>query len=150
MSRSGSSLSRWRSWAMTRLAMVSSMGVPRVQGRRRGSRDRRWSVLWSVWEADVVDRWDGSGSIRLASFTRDLHPMVVHFPVALLLTGLALELVAAVRGNADRKITRLNSSRITISYAVFCLKKKKKHKAKSAQKTQQQHPQQPEPLHTRR
>src|SRR5437773_5652568 len=28
---------------------------------------------------------------------------------------------------ADRKSTRLNSSHITISYAVFCLKKKKKH-----------------------
>src|SRR5437773_5445281 len=27
---------------------------------------------------------------------------------------------------ADRKSTRLNSSHITISYAVFCLKKKKK------------------------
>src|SRR5437773_5584312 len=29
---------------------------------------------------------------------------------------------------ADRKSTRLNSSHITISYAVFCLKKKKKKK----------------------
>src|SRR5437667_8603973 len=29
-------------------------------------------------------------------------------------------------GNGDRKSTRLNSSHITISYAVFCLKKKKK------------------------
>src|SRR5437773_8767695 len=29
---------------------------------------------------------------------------------------------------ADRKSTRLNSSHITISYAVFCLKKKKKQK----------------------
>src|SRR5437667_9800685 len=29
--------------------------------------------------------------------------------------------------DADRKSTRLNSSHITISYAVFCLKKKKKH-----------------------
>src|SRR5437667_3466585 len=28
----------------------------------------------------------------------------------------------------DRKSTRLNSSHITISYAVFCLKKKKKEK----------------------
>src|SRR5437667_3952673 len=28
---------------------------------------------------------------------------------------------------ADRKSTRLNSSHITISYAVFCLKKKKKN-----------------------
>src|SRR5437667_7000042 len=30
------------------------------------------------------------------------------------------------RGVPDRKSTRLNSSHITISYAVFCLKKKKK------------------------
>src|SRR5437867_5086706 len=30
----------------------------------------------------------------------------------------------------DRKSTRLNSSHRTISYAVFCLKKKKKHKNK--------------------
>src|SRR5574343_1178956 len=30
----------------------------------------------------------------------------------------------------DRKSTRLNSSHITISYAVFCLKKKKKEKKK--------------------
>src|SRR5437667_7169676 len=29
------------------------------------------------------------------------------------------------RGDQDRKSTRLNSSHITISYAVFCLKKKK-------------------------
>src|SRR5437667_3701456 len=31
----------------------------------------------------------------------------------------------------DRKSTRLNSSHITISYAVFCLKKKKKKKKKA-------------------
>src|SRR5437667_5770764 len=30
------------------------------------------------------------------------------------------------RAGLDRKSTRLNSSHITISYAVFCLKKKKK------------------------
>src|SRR5439155_24275621 len=29
--------------------------------------------------------------------------------------------------NADRKSTRLNSSHVAISYAVFCLKKKKKY-----------------------
>src|SRR3712207_8866247 len=36
--------------------------------------------------------------------------------------------VAAARGQAraDRKSTRLNSSHANISYAVFCLKKKKK------------------------
>src|SRR5699024_12532010 len=30
-----------------------------------------------------------------------------------------------VKKNADRKSTRLNSSHVSISYAVFCLKKKK-------------------------
>src|SRR5437667_1134964 len=34
----------------------------------------------------------------------------------------------------DRKSTRLNSSHITISYAVFCLKKKKKKKNKNNNK----------------
>src|SRR5258705_8850616 len=33
--------------------------------------------------------------------------------------------VLAVRRRADRKSTRLNSSHLGISYAVFCLKKKK-------------------------
>src|SRR3712207_9393768 len=32
------------------------------------------------------------------------------------------------RGGADRKSTRLNSSHANISYAVFCLKKKKKER----------------------
>src|SRR5437868_9848635 len=32
--------------------------------------------------------------------------------------------------DADRKSTRLNSSHVSISYAVFCLKKKKKKKKK--------------------
>src|SRR2546430_12243359 len=35
---------------------------------------------------------------------------------------------AAIKKTADRKSTRLNSSHSQISYAVFCLKKKKKKK----------------------
>src|SRR5258708_11264752 len=35
---------------------------------------------------------------------------------------------AAVRDSLDRKSTRLNSSHQIISYAVFCLKKKKKRR----------------------
>src|SRR5207253_9933588 len=34
----------------------------------------------------------------------------------------------AAGGGGDRKSTRLNSSHVAISYAVFCLKKKKKNK----------------------
>src|SRR5207253_7440544 len=36
-----------------------------------------------------------------------------------------LDRFAGLRGQADRKSTRLNSSHVAISYAVFCLKKKK-------------------------
>src|SRR3712207_8160576 len=36
----------------------------------------------------------------------------------------AIAPVVAVRGNKDRKSTRLNSSHANISYAVFCLKTK--------------------------
>src|SRR3989442_7237008 len=38
---------------------------------------------------------------------------------------------AASDTSSDRKSTRLNSSHVRISYAVFCLKKKKKPTAKS-------------------
>src|SRR5207253_10583637 len=37
-----------------------------------------------------------------------------------------LEQVHAAAGRGDRKSTRLNSSHVAISYAVFCLKKKKR------------------------
>src|SRR5439155_5752039 len=40
--------------------------------------------------------------------------------------------------NLDRKSTRLNSSHVAISYAVFCLKKKKKNKYKKTM-TQDNH-----------
>src|SRR5690242_21623127 len=38
----------------------------------------------------------------------------------------------AVPRHRDRKSTRLNSSHMSISYAVFCLKKKKKKKKKKS------------------
>src|SRR5699024_11319177 len=39
--------------------------------------------------------------------------------------------LATIKNNQiDRKSTRLNSSHVSISYAVFCLKKKKKNKEK--------------------
>src|SRR5438034_7208952 len=41
------------------------------------------------------------------------------------------------RQTTDRKSTRLNSSHTVISYAVFCLKKKKKTQKKKKKKTKQ-------------
>src|SRR5690349_22373544 len=49
---------------------------------------------------------------------------------AILSLGFLSDAVHAVLGDIqrDRKSTRLNSSHVEISYAVFCLKKKKKNK----------------------
>src|SRR2546426_3700148 len=46
---------------------------------------------------------------------------------------------ASTRMARDRKSTRLNSSHLVISYAVFCLKKKKKNKDKHVATTQSIH-----------
>src|SRR5207253_10254323 len=52
--------------------------------------------------------------------------LVFRSALRLLAFGLALGIPAAWAGSRlDRKSTRLNSSHVAISYAVFCLKKKK-------------------------
>src|SRR2546421_3683801 len=48
-------------------------------------------------------------------------------PVVSILSSTQFTYIAGVSGLADRKSTRLNSSHDQISYAVFCLKKKKEH-----------------------
>src|SRR5256885_16657046 len=52
----------------------------------------------------------------------DLHRAVNHMLMEL---GCAPLPLVEVRSMIDRKSTRLNSSHLVISYAVFCLKKKK-------------------------
>src|SRR5207248_10675487 len=49
-----------------------------------------------------------------------------------------LRLVLLQRDDLDRKSTRLNSSHRTISYAVFCLKKKKKNNIQETNSNQKQ------------
>src|SRR5256885_8134796 len=50
--------------------------------------------------------------------------------------GLKLERALGCFGVSDRKSTRLNSSHLVISYAVFCLKKKKKHTTNRSGRTE--------------
>src|SRR5690606_39494159 len=75
--------------------------------------DKRWqSDPFSLTEKN--NRWYGLGTCDMKGF----------FP-------LAIEAAKAFAGEPlqqplDRKSTRLNSSHVKISYAVFCLKKKKK------------------------
>src|SRR5256885_5578785 len=56
----------------------------------------------------------------------DLWLVALSVVIAILAAGAALDVVARVTATrGDRKSTRLNSSHLVISYAVFCLKKKK-------------------------
>src|SRR3712207_8996391 len=55
---------------------------------------------------------DAAGDEHVADVTAHLRRQVIPQPLA--------------EGGEDRKSTRLNSSHANISYAVFCLKKKKK------------------------
>src|SRR5207248_7193164 len=71
--------------------------------------------------ADVAERY-ASGELRATTMQNLL---VVNVPT-INADALAKELDAIGFQVRDRKSTRLNSSHRTISYAVFCLKKKKK------------------------
>src|SRR5436853_7932646 len=61
-------------------------------------------------------------------YTLSLHDALPISDLRDLLCALALEIRdgTQLEGDRDRKSTRLNSSHLGISYAVFCLKKKKK------------------------
>src|SRR5256885_7049370 len=82
--------------------------------------------------------------------TTEIYTLSLHdaLPIFLPLVGVPLVsadllalLIWATLQTADRKSTRLNSSHLVISYAVFCLKKKKKTSvpAHSIEYTESQH-----------
>src|SRR5690606_40884016 len=64
--------------------------------------------------------------------TNDVHYLhredaAAHEVLLCIQTGKTLDDPSRMRFEGDRKSTRLNSSHVKISYAVFCLKKKKTH-----------------------
>src|SRR2546430_7099178 len=63
---------------------------------------------------------------RMAEINRGLPPGVKAITVYDR-TNLVDKAIATVKKNLDRKSTRLNSRHSQISYAVFCLKKKKQY-----------------------
>src|SRR6266498_5300435 len=76
---------------------------------------------------------DGESKVVVLHVRRDLRQLLEDLRNAVLPAAVADDvrdvaafLVGANRALGDRKSTRLNSSHVRISYAVFCLKKKKK------------------------
>src|SRR5437879_7473823 len=71
---------------------------------------------------------------KLADFSATLAPMGARTDQRCSICASNPDVLAAInqilQDKRDRKSTRLNSSHRCISYAVFCLKKKKKHKEK--------------------
>src|SRR2546430_14011208 len=93
-----------------------------VQGTEGLSRMRAWNETVKAWQTAVQEtldaqaRWlrDWTGRVQVTSGSpTDLRKNVQQAQMLLLRW-------------TDRKSTRLNSSHSQISYAVFCLKKKKK------------------------
>src|SRR3712207_7607936 len=78
------------------------------------------AVLMPVFALYVISRNGGS----LEVMTKDIHKNFAK--ILLLCIMLFAAHISVPRTGADRKSTRLNSSHANISYAVFCLKKKKK------------------------
>src|SRR5256885_9147965 len=100
---------------------------------------RRHTRLQGDWSSDVC-----SSDLEQVGAEHDVQPFLryqarahpeerrmgaLRQTVGLLQRGLAAPLAGEIvdRVVRDRKSTRLNSSHLVISYAVFCLKKKNKH-----------------------
>src|SRR3712207_7757215 len=94
-----------------------------------GLRSTIWNVSWSLLLCD---------SRSTFSFESSLADMKKAERVALIgsssltLNAKVPDITNGPSGRVDRKSTRLNSSHANISYAVFCLKKKKKQQAFSS------------------
>src|SRR3712207_7340134 len=69
---------------------------------------------------------DGLPMLGAAPGVQGLYVAAGHYRNGVLMSLISGRLMAAlILGREDRKSTRLNSSHANISYAVFCLKKKK-------------------------
>src|SRR5437867_5847330 len=71
----------------------------------------------------LMDQFDNNLPLALAAYNAGGQAVIVHRGIP------------PYRQTRDRKSTRLNSSHRTISYAVFCLKKKKKNKKTTSKTT---------------
>src|SRR5690625_6254602 len=76
---------------------------------------------WLVFLNSSIEITSGNSSLLILKCLSNLLIIVEEET----LVSLAISLNVCLFVNLDRKSTRLNSSHVAISYAVFCLKKKK-------------------------
>src|SRR5207253_11418299 len=88
---------------------------------------RRSSDLWRGWPGRLRRRQEGAPWRRCSHLAGDDRARVLLEVVRDRLDP-DLHRPGGLGRDPDRKSTRLNSSHVAISYAVFCLKKKKKKK----------------------
>src|SRR2546426_7373049 len=93
---------------------------------------RRHTRLQGDWSSDVCSS-DLAYEFVLDAAAEGLRYVEVRYSPLLHRPALTLAqaIEAPLAGIKDRKSTRLNSSHLVISYAVFCLKKKKTNKSDS-------------------
>src|SRR5258707_8437896 len=108
---------------VTSFLMRTDMTEPRLlivqRSQRVGSYHGQWAGISGFVEPDTTPEEQAYTEIREeTSLQRE--------QVRLLKRGEVVEHIDPALGRQDRKSTRLNSSHANISYAVFCLKKKKK------------------------
>src|SRR5207249_6724859 len=95
----------------------------RTAQQRGRSRSKKNQCRRELAEAGVTN-W----SRRPASFICELYVSLIHTVPSFLYLQIAekTDKLHRLGAGPDRKSTRLNSSHVSISYAVFCLKKKKR------------------------
>src|SRR5690625_3219530 len=89
-------------------------------------------IVLAVFSLRVVREYERVVAFRLGRLRGALGPgIVIRLPLLDTLVPVDLRVVTlTIPPQEDRKSTRLNSSHVAISYAVFCLKKKKMHRIK--------------------
>src|SRR3712207_7012344 len=73
--------------------------------------------------------WCSCSASKKQPFCDGSHGSTGMFPKTVIITEKKTVAWCTCKATSDRKSTRLNSSHANISYAVFCLKKKKKQKS---------------------
>src|SRR5688500_19392117 len=94
-------------------------------------------LLDALRERKATEDRAAADLLDLAARWADLHPpeSIHHAATFTSGRGIGLEVEEQIAGEGDRKSTRLNSSHLVISYAVFCLKKKKTKKPSECMRT---------------